>query len=161
MERDQAQLIRRRPLVPLVLAFGLSSHLLVACGGSGADGAIASTTSVGEVLVVDAEEFCERLGELEAADPFDGIFGNDSPMDAAAAFDNGQHVLDELVAVAPDGIAVSAEAYRDALAGFRDLVLPPDTIDVDDYEAAFDELRAQQDAARVELDRHLAEECAR
>lgn len=121
-------------------------------------GATGPTTGA---LDADPTAFCNRLEELAGSDPFAMIFGNENPMEAAAAFDNGQHQLDELAAVAPDSIAPSAERYREAFAGFRLLVLPPDTLDQASYQRSFDALRAEQRQARDDLDRHLAEECSR
>lgn len=160
MEGDPAQLTPRSALLVLTLTLGLSSLPIAACSSDEPVDAVTTTTSA-PAVVADPDEFCARLATLADADPFREIFGNDNPMDAAAAFDNGQHVLDELAAAAPSSIAPAADGYRNAFAGFRDLVLPTDTIDQDSYEAAFDELRAQQQAARAELDRHLAEECSR
>jgi hypothetical protein len=142
---------------------GLVALVLVGCasGGEGDDGGSADPAEpAGSALVVDAGEFCDRLSELPASDPFEMIFGNENPMDAAATFDNGEHQLDELAALAPESAAASAERYRQAFAGFRLLVLPPDTIDEATYRDSFDDLRAEQQAARAELDRHLAEECS-
>ena len=108
----------------------------------------------------DADRFCAQLADLTADDPFAEIFGNDDPMQAAVVFDRAQADLDALVVVAPDDIAPAAERYRDALDGFRAVILPTTTLDADAYRARFDELRAAQQAARQELDAYLADDCA-
>lgn len=81
-------------------------------------------------------------------------------MDAAAAFDRGQARLDALVDVVPDDLRGSATGYRDVFEGYRSLILPSTTLDADTYEHRFDELRAEQEATRAELEVQLAERCS-
>lgn len=160
MEGDQAKLTPRRRLLP-VLSVAIAVALLSACS-DGDDAASDDTVVVAPTAPADAPDpdaFCEQLTDLVADDPFDAIFGNDNPMQAAAAFDGGEVTLDALVAVAPDDIQGAAERYREAFLGWRGLILPSTTIDQADFDTESEQLRAERDAARAELDAYLIDAC--
>jgi hypothetical protein len=147
-------------VVAVALLFGTA-----ACSDGGDDDAsderrdtTASTSSTAPTGP-DPERFCAVLADLEADDPFAGIFGNDNPMTAAAAFDTGAAALGALVVYAPVEIEDAASEYADVFEGYRAIVLPDEPIDAETYGAAFSELEAREDAARAELDAYAAASC--
>jgi hypothetical protein len=154
------------PPAKLIGGLALAVALLVGAGGCSDDDDASSVTgdtteTTGSTVPAepDQERFCAVLADLEADDPFAGIFGNDNPMTAAAAFDTGAAALGGLVAYAPAEIEPAAAEYADVFDGYRAIVLPDEPIDAASYGAAFDELEAREDAARAELDAYAAASC--
>lgn len=137
-----------------------SLPLLAACSGGGrddqADDLAAATTTT---AAPTPASFCEQLVALRDDDPFARLFGHADPMQAAVAFDRAQAEIDALLASAPESMRAAATRYRDTLEGYRALILPSTTVDEAVYRARFDELRAEQEAARAELDAYAAERC--
>jgi hypothetical protein len=160
VEGPPAKLIGRLALAVALLlgAAGCSDEGDDASDPSGDTSSTESTSSTAP-RGPDLERFCAVLADLEADDPFAGIFGNDNPMTAAAAFDTGAAALGGLVAYAPEEIEAAATEYAEAFDGYRAIVLPDEPIDAEAYRAAFDELVAREDAARAELDAYAATSC--
>jgi hypothetical protein len=114
------------PPAKLIGGVLLAAALVVgasACSDDGDDdasndaGDTAETTGSTVPAEPDQVRFCAVLADLEADDPFAGIFGNDNPMTAAAAFDTGAAALGGLVAYAPAEIEPAAAEYADVFDG--------------------------------------------